>query len=255
MATITLAYADAAAMLAAFKEAQAAATADSPLLPTPWLVQCHDLVDVITLADSPDLVAMIRWLVSYEVSHDLADADVPSYLDAVSRWFAKVLRVIGELESALLCSAIKADGRPCSHRAAEGYLTCNMPAHRHGKQQIAFFTDADGVSKTALPTNALCYVCNRYADDHDSVDCFQCYLCPRSFYKSCVPEASGDDKEHICSVCYDGSRSVLALMISKAQDENGNPIKGIPRHPIVEDDVIVYSGATILGRVTIGAVD
>jgi serine O-acetyltransferase len=35
-------------------------------------------------------------------------------------------------------------------------------------------------------------------------------------------------------------------------DEHGNPIKGIPRHPIVEDDVIVYSNATILGRVTIG---
>ncbi len=35
-------------------------------------------------------------------------------------------------------------------------------------------------------------------------------------------------------------------------DENGNPIKGIDRHPIVEDDVIIYSGATILGRVTIG---
>ena len=35
-------------------------------------------------------------------------------------------------------------------------------------------------------------------------------------------------------------------------DENGNPIKGIPRHPIVEDDVVIYSGATILGRVTIG---
>lgn len=35
-------------------------------------------------------------------------------------------------------------------------------------------------------------------------------------------------------------------------DESGRPIKGIPRHPIVEDDVIIYSGATILGRVTIG---
>jgi serine O-acetyltransferase len=35
-------------------------------------------------------------------------------------------------------------------------------------------------------------------------------------------------------------------------DENGNPIKGIPRHPIVEDDVVIYSGATVLGRVTIG---
>jgi serine O-acetyltransferase len=35
-------------------------------------------------------------------------------------------------------------------------------------------------------------------------------------------------------------------------DADGNPIKGIARHPIVEDDVIIYSGATILGRVIIG---
>ena len=35
-------------------------------------------------------------------------------------------------------------------------------------------------------------------------------------------------------------------------DEKGNPIKGIPRHPILEDDVVVYSNATILGRITIG---
>lgn len=35
-------------------------------------------------------------------------------------------------------------------------------------------------------------------------------------------------------------------------DDKGNPIKGISRHPILEDGVIVYSNATILGRVTIG---
>ncbi|OGR14488.1 MAG: serine acetyltransferase, partial [Deltaproteobacteria bacterium RIFOXYB12_FULL_58_9] len=35
-------------------------------------------------------------------------------------------------------------------------------------------------------------------------------------------------------------------------DENGNPIKGMPRHPIVEDNVTIYSGATILGRITLG---
>ena len=35
-------------------------------------------------------------------------------------------------------------------------------------------------------------------------------------------------------------------------DENGNPIKGIPRHPILEDNVVVYANATILGRITIG---
>lgn len=36
-------------------------------------------------------------------------------------------------------------------------------------------------------------------------------------------------------------------------DEHGKPIKGIPRHPILEDGVVVYSGATVLGRIKIGA--
>jgi serine O-acetyltransferase len=36
-------------------------------------------------------------------------------------------------------------------------------------------------------------------------------------------------------------------------DKHGNPIKGIPRHPIIEDNVTIYSGATILGRITIGS--
>ena len=35
-------------------------------------------------------------------------------------------------------------------------------------------------------------------------------------------------------------------------DEKGDLQKGLPRHPIVEDDVVVYAGATILGRITIG---
>jgi serine O-acetyltransferase len=35
-------------------------------------------------------------------------------------------------------------------------------------------------------------------------------------------------------------------------NENGDLQKGLPRHPIVEDDVVIYAGATILGRITIG---
>jgi serine O-acetyltransferase len=36
------------------------------------------------------------------------------------------------------------------------------------------------------------------------------------------------------------------------KDENGILVKGNVRHPIVEDDVVIYAGATILGRITIG---
>ncbi len=35
-------------------------------------------------------------------------------------------------------------------------------------------------------------------------------------------------------------------------DAEGNPVKGIPRHPVIEDCVVIYANATILGRVTIG---
>jgi len=35
-------------------------------------------------------------------------------------------------------------------------------------------------------------------------------------------------------------------------DDQGRPIKGIARHPVIEDEVTIYAGATILGRITIG---
>jgi len=34
--------------------------------------------------------------------------------------------------------------------------------------------------------------------------------------------------------------------------ENGELKKGLERHPIIEDDVVIYAGATILGRIIIG---
>ncbi len=36
------------------------------------------------------------------------------------------------------------------------------------------------------------------------------------------------------------------------KDEDGILVKGNARHPIVEDDVVIYAGATVLGRITIG---
>lgn len=35
-------------------------------------------------------------------------------------------------------------------------------------------------------------------------------------------------------------------------DDQGRMIRGAPRHPILEDDVVVFAGATLLGRITIG---
>lgn len=35
-------------------------------------------------------------------------------------------------------------------------------------------------------------------------------------------------------------------------DGEGGLVKGRPRHPVIGDDVVIYAGATILGRITIG---
>lgn len=40
--------------------------------------------------------------------------------------------------------------------------------------------------------------------------------------------------------------------LSFPKNPDGTLTKGIPRHPILEDDVTVYANATILGRITIG---
>jgi serine O-acetyltransferase len=42
------------------------------------------------------------------------------------------------------------------------------------------------------------------------------------------------------------------LARSFASDESGR-LLNTPRHPVIEDDVVIYAGATILGRITIGA--
>jgi len=36
-------------------------------------------------------------------------------------------------------------------------------------------------------------------------------------------------------------------------DQEGLLLKNYPRHPIIEDDVVIYAGATILGRIIVGA--
>ena len=35
-------------------------------------------------------------------------------------------------------------------------------------------------------------------------------------------------------------------------DADGHVLKGQPRHPVVEDEVVIYAGATVLGRITLG---
>lgn len=61
----------------------------------------------------------------------------------------------------------------------------------------------------------------------------------------------------IGSTCILGSNVIIYQGVTLGAksfplDSDGNPIKGIPRHPIVEDNVVIYAGATILGRITIG---
>ncbi|MDR2744022.1 MAG: serine acetyltransferase [Desulfovibrio sp.] len=47
-------------------------------------------------------------------------------------------------------------------------------------------------------------------------------------------------------------QSVTLGALSFSKDVAGVLIKGQPRHPILEDEVTIYAGATVLGRITIG---
>ena len=47
-------------------------------------------------------------------------------------------------------------------------------------------------------------------------------------------------------------QAVTLVAVRFDEDDQGALTNGEPRHPIVEDDVVTYAGATILGRITIG---
>jgi serine O-acetyltransferase len=48
-------------------------------------------------------------------------------------------------------------------------------------------------------------------------------------------------------------QSVTLGALSFPKDGAGNLIRGVKRHPTIEDDVTIYSNATILGPTVIGA--
>ncbi len=57
------------------------------------------------------------------------------------------------------------------------------------------------------------------------------------------------------TVIGDGVRIYQGVTLGAKQfprDASGALKKGLPRHPIVEDDVVIYAGSTVLGRVTVG---
>ena len=57
-------------------------------------------------------------------------------------------------------------------------------------------------------------------------------------------------KANFC--CRTALRILKPIYKFLASDADGNPVKGVPRHPIVGDNVIIYSNSSILGRIRIG---
>lgn len=49
-----------------------------------------------------------------------------------------------------------------------------------------------------------------------------------------------------------GVRLHQGVTLGARHAPTGAELKGLARHPVVEDDVVIYAGATILGRITIG---
>ena len=81
---------------------------------------------------------------------------------------------------------------------------------------------------------------------------FQVYV----LYRSGVPVGSGIAITLIRTLFSTFLLSIaapVAFLTVPQLAAGGVLVKGVPRHPILEDNVTVYAGATILGRITIGS--
>ena len=66
--------------------------------------------------------------------------------------------------------------------------------------------------------------------------------------------AGGPDRQQtVADFLLAGADGVtLGVRSFELDEETGLPLKLVPRHPIIEHDVVIYAEATVLGRVTVG---
>lgn len=145
----------------------------------------------------------------------------------------------------LLASDIQAahDGDPAARSHEEIILA--YP----GLQAIAVYRVAHALHEDGIPI--VPRVMTEYAHSRTGIDIHPGATIGRRFF---IDHGTGVVIGETC-VIGDGVKIYQGVTLgaqSFPKDERGRAIKGTKRHPNLEDDVTIYSGATILGPVTIG---
>ena len=145
----------------------------------------------------------------------------------------------------LLASDIQAahDGDPAARSHEEIILA--YP----GLQAIAVYRVAHSLHLDGIPI--VPRVMTEYAHSRTGIDIHPGATIGRRFF---TDPGTGVVIGETC-VIGDGVKIYQGVTLgaqSFPRDESGRVIKGTKRHPILEDEVTIYSGATILGPITIG---
>ena len=156
----------------------------------------------------------------------------------------RLLHRIPEIRD-LLASDIQAahDGDPAARSHEEIILA--YP----GLQAIAVYRVAHALHDDGIPI--VPRVMTEYAHSRTGIDIHPGATIGRRFF---IDHGTGVVIGETC-VIGDGVKIYQGVTLgaqSFPRDDHGRVIKGTKRHPNIEDDVTIYSGATILGPVTIG---
>ena len=181
--------------------------------------------------------------VRLELRYDSGDAalDVDARAASIVRDFANALPAIRELLDSDVLAAYHGD--PAAHSVDE-VLLCYPGVRALIHHRLAHELYRAGVSLLARMVSELAHA-ETGIDIHPGADI-----------------GSGFFIDHGTGVVI-GETAVIGRNVRLYQavtlgakrfetDAEGHVQKNGPRHPIVEDDVVIYAGATILGRVTVG---
>ena len=187
------------------------------------------------------LVGQILRELRYELPPDVDDAPLGERAVSLARTFAARLPAVREMLDTDLQAAF--DGDPAA-RSVDAVLVCypGILAMRH--HRLAHELYALGLPIIARMVAEIAHSATGI-DIHPGAS-----IGPRFFIDHGTGVVIGET-----AVIGAGVRIYQAVALGAKRfptDENGVVVKGAARHPIVEDDVVIYAGATILGRITIG---
>jgi serine O-acetyltransferase len=169
------------------------------------------------------------------------DADIESRARALAREFGAALPTIRELLDSDVLAAYQGD--PAAHSVDE-VLLCYP-----GVQAMIHHRIAHELYRLGVPL--LSRIVAELAHGRTGIDIHPgAKIGPGFFIDHGTGVVIGETAVIGCNVRV--YQAVTLGARSFATDGQGHLNKGGARHPIVEDDVVIYAGATILGRVTIG---